>query len=125
VRQVIVIVFGFIPALCLCILLMGAMVGALDDYLRTNDHGTLVTIFWCVSGLIGTIALFFSIEDRAGPVTMFGLGFGIAAVLATGMISPTSGAWNVVLAAPIVVAVFLIIEGLIAFSKESRHSENQ
>jgi len=113
-------VFGFVPALCLCILLMGAMIGALDDYLHTNDHNLLVTVFWCISGLIGTIALFFSIEGKAGLITMLGLGLGIATILATGMLSAASGAWKLVFFAPMIVAVYLIIEGLIAYSKGIR-----
>jgi len=125
VRQVIVSLFGFFPALCLCILLMGAMVGALDDYLHTSDHGILTTVFWCISGLIGTIALFFSIDDKPGPITMLGLGLGIATILATGMLSATSGAWILVFVVPMAVASYLIIEGLIAFSKGNRTLEDQ
>lgn len=124
-RQVIVTVFGFIPALCLCMLLMGALVGALDNYLRTSDHGILLTVFWCVSGLIGTIALFFSIEGKAGPATMLGLGLGIAATLATEMLLVASGIWKLFIAAPMAVAIFLIIEGFIAISNKSQPSENR
>ena len=124
-RQVIVSLFGFFPALCLCILLMGAMVGALDDYLHTSDHGILTTVFWCISGLIGTIALFYSIDDKPGPITMLGLGLGIATILATGMLSATSGAWILVFVVPMAVASYLIIEGLIAFSKGNRTLEDQ
>ena len=124
-RQVIVSFFGFVPALCLCILLMGALIGALDDYLHTNDRESLVMVFWCISGLLGTIALFFSIGDKAGPITMFGLGLGIATILATGMLSAASGAWKLVFVAPIIVAVFLIIEGLIAFLKRNQTQEDR
>ena len=124
-RQVIVSLFGFIPAFCLCILLVGALVGALDDYLHTSDRGILVTVFWCISGLIGTIALFFSIDDKPGPITVLGLGFGIATILATGMLSAASGAWKWIFVAPMVVASGLIVEGLIALLKRNRRLENQ
>ena len=124
-RQVIVSLFGFIPALCLCILLMGALIGALDDYLHTSDSEILITVFWCISGLIGTIALFFSIDDKSGPITMLGLGLGIATILATGMLSAASGVWKLVFVAPMVVAGYLIVEGLIANSKGNRTLEDQ
>ncbi len=119
VRQSAVTVFGVIPASILCLFLLGGLVGVLGEYLETGSRDDLVTIVWCALAVIGTFALFFSIEEPPGPIAMIGLGCGIAAMLGLDGLSIGQGAWKLLFIAPMITAVSLIIEGLGALSNDS------
>lgn len=112
-RRLVVTVVGVFPAFALCFFLLPASIAVVGEYVDTGDRGRLIDLVWCFFGIIGTFALFFSIEKAPGPIKMTGLVMGIAAMWGLdGFSIVSSGPWNFFFYGPVVVAVLLIIEGL-------------
>ena len=122
-RQSAIIVFGVIPAFILCILVLVGLVAILGEYLGSGNRDHLITLVWCALCVIGTMALYFSIDDAPGPITMIGLFFGIAGMIGLDGLSIGHGAWKLFFIAPMVTAGMLIIEGLSALSNRDRSSD--
>jgi len=112
-RSSFVTIFGVFPAFSLCFFVLPGLIAAIGEYLEKGESGTLLIIGWCVLAAVGTFALFFSIERTPGPVGMVGLICGIAAMYGLdgfSYIGPSL--WSLFFVGPVVVAIFLIIEGL-------------
>lgn len=117
-RQAAVSFFGAFPAAVLCMPLLGVLIGSVGEYVESGNLESLLLSFWCVFGLIGTVALFFSIEAKPKPITMIGLGLGIAAVVGGGGLSLSPSIWKWLIVAPMITAIVLILEGLFAPSTD-------
>ena len=113
-RQVFISLFGVVPALALCFLILPTMIGALGEYLGTNDAVHLYIILWGTCGIVGAVALFFSVGGPPNLVTMFGLGVGIVGILGSGGLSLEAGVWGLLFWGPTIVAGYLIVEGIAA-----------
>ena len=120
-RKIVVSIFGVVPASILCFFVLPLSVGAVGEYVDTNDPEALTIIFVCISALIGTTALFFSVERTPNPIIMIGLVFGIVAIFGSGGLSFSSGPWKLFFVGPVIVASFLILEGLVTPSNERRN----
>ena len=123
-RNLFITLFGVIPAFSLCYFILPISIFAFGEYLDTGELGVFAMFFWCVLAVFGTFALFFSIENVAGPVRMVGLACGIAAMYGLGgfdYIGPSL--WSLFFVGPLVTATFLIFEGLFGSSGEDDDSE--
>ena len=124
-RNLSVTVLGVIPAFSLCYFILPISIYAVGEYLDTGESGILLMFLWCVLAVFGTFALFFSIESAPGPVRMVGLACGIAAMYGLdgfNYIGPSL--WSLFFIGPIVIAIFLIFEGLYAISTTGDDSDD-
>ena len=80
----------------------------------------LLNILLAIFAVIGTFALFFSIESPPGPVRIVGLICGIIAMYGLGGFSYIgSSLWSLFFIGPVAIAVFLIIEGVTTLNAKS------
>ena len=106
-------VLGVFPACALCYIVLPASIYLIGDYLDTGDIGILCNFLLAVFAVIGTFALFFSIDSPPGLVRMGGLVCGIIAMYGLGGFSYVGPSlWSLFLIGPVAVAVYLIIEGV-------------
>lgn len=116
-RGLAVTVFGVLPASALCFFVLPASIYFVGEYFDNGEAGILVTIVWSVFAVIGTFALFFSIDSPPGPVRIVGLCCGVVAMYGLDGFSQIGpSAWSLFFIGPVVTAIFLIIEGLHSIS---------
>jgi len=123
-RNLSVTVIGVIPACSLCFFVLPVLVNAIGEYLDNGESGILLMILYCVLAVFGTFALFFSIERPPGPVRMVGLACGVAAMYGLGgfeLVGPSL--WSIFFIGPVVIAIFLIVEGVYTLSTEENDSD--
>lgn len=106
-------VLGVFPACALCYFVLPASIFLIGDYLDSGDLNALIDFPLAIFAVIGTFALFFSIESPPGPVRIAGLVCGIIAMYGLdgfSYIGPSF--WSLFFIGPVVIAVFLMIEGV-------------
>ncbi len=80
----------------------------------------LLHILLAIFAVIGTFALFFSIDSPSGPVRIVGLICGIIAMYGLGGFSYIGPSlWSFFFIGPVAIAVFLIIEGVNTLNAKS------
>ena len=104
---------GVFPACALCYFVLPASIFLIGDYLDSGDMNVLLKISLAIFAVIGTFALFYSIDSPPGPIRMAGLVCGLIAMYGLGGFSYIGlSLWSLFFIGPVVVAVFLIIEGV-------------
>jgi len=118
-RNVLVSVFGVLPAAALCYFVLPLFVMYLGEFEQGQSQDSAIGIAICVGALIGTIALVFSVKSPPNRITIVGLVCGIAAVIGSGGLSFASGLWTAYFfASPMIAAVILIVEGIASPRRE-------
>lgn len=106
-------VLGVFPACALCYFVLPASIFLIGNYLDSGDLNLLLTVALAIFAVIGTFALFFSIDSPPGPVRIAGLICGIIAMYGLeGFSYVGPSLWSFFFIGPVVVAVYLIIEGV-------------
>ena len=114
-RNLLILVFGVIPACSLCFFVLPVSVQLIGEYLDHGDPETLLMILWCAMAVFGTFALVFSLARAPGPVRMVGLACGITAMYTLdGFYFVGPSLWSYFFVGPVVTAMYLIGEGLFA-----------
>lgn len=119
-RNLAVTVLGVFPACALCYFVLPASIFLIGDYLDTGDMDNLLNMLLTIFAVIGTFALFFSIDSPPGPVRIAGLVCGIIAMFGLDGFSYVGPSpWSLFFIGPVGVAVFLIIEGVNALNTKT------
>ena len=92
----------------------------LGSFAEAQSAESALGIAICVGALIGTVALVFSVKRPPNPVATVGLVCGIAAVIGSGGLSFASGIWGYFFVSPVLVAAFLITEGLVSRGRKGK-----
>ena len=125
VRKIAVLIFGVVPAVLICVLFLPGLTLEIANETAGRDTKRLILIVLGVSALIGTAALLYSVKGSPRWMTMTGLVCGIAAIIGSRILFISGGVGNLLFLAPVVVALFLMIEGITAAVQKKRYTADR